>query len=100
MIKHVVCWKVKDQAEGLSKVEILDQMKGMLDALPAKINVIRDFEVGRNIIESDRAFDLTLHSGFESLSDLKMYATHPDHLVVVDFFKKVVEKAVSVDYEV
>lgn len=99
MIKHVVCWKVKDEAEGLTKVQILDRMKEMLDALPAKINVIRDFEVGKNIIESDRAFDLTLHSGFDSLEDLNIYATHQDHLVVVDFFKKVVEKAVSVDYE-
>lgn len=100
MIKHIVFWIVKEEAEGLKKSEIIEKMKSMLEALPQKIDLIREFEVGVNIISSDRAFDISLTSAFNSLEDLKAYATHPDHVLVVDFFKKVVEKSAAVDYEI
>lgn len=98
MFFHIVCWKVKEVAEGLSKPEILEKMKGMLDSLPANIDVIQNFEVGIDIIQSERSHDISLYSSFANQEDFKTYQTHPDHLVVVDFFKKVVEKAVAVDY--
>lgn len=98
MLKHVVCWKVKDEVEGMSKSEILQKMKSMLDVLPSKIDVIKSFEVGIDTLHTDRSFDITLHSGFENAEALKTYATHPDHMEVVEFFKKVTEKGVAVDY--
>lgn len=98
MFVHVVCWKVKDGAEGMAQAEIASKMKAMLDVLPSKIDVIKDFQVGIDELRSDRSFDVSLYSVFENESDFKTYQTHPDHQVVVDFFKKVVEKAVAVDY--
>ena len=41
MIKHIVFWIVKDEAEGLLKSEVIAKMKSMLEALPQKIDVIR-----------------------------------------------------------
>lgn len=98
MFVHIVCWKVKENAEGLSKTEITSKMKSMLETLPSQIDVIKKLEVGLDVIHSERSFDISLYSVFENEDDLKTYATHPKHLVVVDFFKKVVEKAVAVDY--
>ncbi len=100
MIKHIVFWIVKEEAEGLKKDAILSKMKTMLEALPSHIEVVKGLEVGLNVIASDRAFDIALYSSFDSLEDLKTYANHPEHLKVVDFFKKVVEKSAAVDYKV
>ena len=100
MIKHIVFWIVKEEAEGLKKAAILSKMKAMLEALPPHIEVLKGLEVGLNVVQSDRAFDIALYSTFDSLEDLKIYANHPEHLKVVDFFKKVVEKSAAVDYEI
>lgn len=98
MLKHIVFWFVKEEAEGLKKAEIVAKMKAMLESLPAKIDVIKGLEVGINVVPSDRAFDIALYSTFSSLEDLQLYAEHPDHVEVVNFFKKVVERSAAVDY--
>lgn len=100
MIKHIVFWTVKEEAEGLKKADILAKMKSLLEDLPSKIDVIKGLEVGVNTVPSDRAFDIALYSTFNSLEDLKMYAEHPDHIEVVNYFKTVVEKSAAVDYAV
>ncbi len=99
MIKHIVSWKVKEQAEGLSKAENVQKMNELLSALPEKIDVIQEFEIGIDFLQSERSYDICLISAFNTTEDLKSYAQHPDHLMVVDYFKKVVEKSVAVDYE-
>ena len=95
----MVFWKAKEEADGLKKEAILEKMKTMLEALPAKIDVIKDFEVGVNYNESPAAFDLSLYSAFDSKEDLATYAGHPEHLKVVEFFGKVVAERAVVDYE-
>lgn len=100
MIKHIVFWKVVDEYEGMSHEDILSKMKVMLEALPAKIDVIKELEVGKNYNGSSAAFDLSLYSAFDSEEDLTTYANHPEHLKVVEFFGKVVEERAVVDYVV
>ena len=100
MLKHIVFWNVKEEAEGLKKEAILVKMKALLEALPSKIDVIKGLEVGVNVVPSDRAFDIALYSTFSSLEDLQLYAEHPDHVEVVNFFKKVVERSAAVDYTI
>ena len=78
MFVHIVCWKVKEEAEGLDKAAILSKMKSMLEALPAKINIINDFEVGKDIIQSERSYDLSLYSSFDNQESFKTYQTHPE----------------------
>ena len=45
MIKHIVMWKFKDEAEGLTKTENIQKVKSMLEALPQKIDFIREMHV-------------------------------------------------------
>ncbi len=98
MFAHIVCWKVKDEVEGMSKPDIVSKMKSMLEELPDKIEEIVQFEVGKDIFQSERSYDLSLYSTFNSEDDFRVYQQHPDHQIVVEFFKKVVDKAVAVDY--
>ena len=98
MIQHVVMFKVKPELND-KKEEIKNEIKTRLEALPEKIAQIKSFEVGNNIKESDRSFDVVLNSSFESLGTLQEYSVHPDHVEVVGYIKETCGNIVAVDYE-
>lgn len=100
MIRHVVMWKFKDEAEGKSKQENLEKVKSMLDALPAKIDQINSFEMGMNVKESDAAYDAVLVSTFNSLEELEEYRVHPEHVKVSQYVSKVRTNRAVVDFEI
>jgi hypothetical protein len=100
MIKHIVMFKLKDEAEGNRKEENARKIKEILDALPKKISQIKLYEVGINISESPSAADLCLVSGFQSVDDLNKYRVHPDHQKALDFILKVIDESRVVDYEI
>ena len=93
MIKHIVIWKLKEQAEGCSASENAQKMKQLLDALVSKVPGIVSLEVGVKGADSPaNNDDIILVSEFKTWADLDIYANHPEHLKVVEFVKKVVEK--------
>lgn len=49
MYKHVVFWKLKESANGLSKLGLAIEVKRQLQTLPGLIQEIKAFEVGINI---------------------------------------------------
>ena len=57
----------------------MNSFKAAIEALPAKISVIRKIEVGLNINPAE-AWSIALYSEFDTLDDVKYYATHPDHV--------------------
>lgn len=95
MIVHVVMMKFKPEF-----TEAAEETKKRLDALPAVIDVIEKYEVGINVIHSDRAYDLALYSQFKTLDDLQTYQAHPAHLKALDYIRSVVENVIAVDYEI
>jgi hypothetical protein len=99
MIKHIVLWKLKDFAEGVDKQTNIRRMKKLLESLPAKIDVIKAFEVGVNVIPSEAAWDVSLYSEFATKEDLEIYQKHPEHLKVGEFIGKIREMRALVDYE-
>ena len=48
MIKHIVTWKLKEEAEGNTKVENAKKIKEILEALDGKIETLKAIEVGIN----------------------------------------------------
>ena len=99
MVKHIVMWKVKDGANGLSKQQILDKMKSRLTALVPIIKEIRKMEVGFNFFDSPAAWDIALYTEFDSKDALNTYQVHPDHVALKDFVLSVTESRAVVDYE-
>jgi len=99
MIQHIVMFKMRAFDNHDERITVLNKIKTALESLPSKINQIKSFEAGINILESERAFDLVLVSIFNSLEDLKIYADHPEHQKVVALIRQYSEKAISVDYE-
>lgn len=99
MITHIVQWKVKDQADGLNKSQILQKIRSDLEALPEKMDEIISLQVGLNQKPSDAASDLVLLSTFADWESLGRYQNHPDHLAVAAYLKTVVTERRVVDFE-
>ena len=76
MVKHIVLFKLKDEAPADEKLAAMNSFKAAIEALPAKISVIRKIEVGLNINPAE-AWSIALYSEFDTLDDVKYYATHP-----------------------
>ncbi|HON52368.1 MAG TPA: Dabb family protein [Bacteroidales bacterium] len=100
MIKHVVMWTFKDEAEGASKEQNIKKFCDMLQALVGVVPGIELLEVGSKQAASPADnFDVVLISEFKTWADLQAYAVHPEHQKVVAFAKEVVSSRAAVDYE-
>lgn len=93
MINHIVMFRFGDDKEQAKIV------KQKLETLPSVISEIKHYEIGINMIESDRAYDMVLISKFDSMDDLENYATHPAHEEVLQYIRSVASSIVAVDYE-
>lgn len=103
MIRHVVMWKLKDEAEGASKEKNAEKMKLILEGLKRTIDEIKNVEVGINITEGDEEMgsphDVVLISDFETDLDYTMYTRNANHKKAVKFINSVVEERHFVDYK-
>ena len=91
-------WRLKDQAEGNSKVENALKIKEILEALKGNIDGLESIEVGINILESAQSFDVVLYSEFKDQKSLDDYQVHPKHVEAGSFIKKVCCERAVVDY--
>lgn len=99
MIKHIVCFKLKEFAEGASRAENARKIKQQLDELAAKVPGIEKLEVGINFVEDPMAYDIGLYCEFATRAALEAYQLHPEHQKIVQFIGKVRDQRVVVDYE-
>ena len=95
MIVHIVMFKFKEE----NRETNIAKAKEMLEALVGRVESLRSMEVGVDFGRSERAFDLSLYSTFDTKEGLSEYAVHPAHLEVVAFIKEVTEASRVVDYE-
>lgn len=99
MVKHIVMWKLKEQAAGASAKENAAKLKERLEALQATISEIKEIEVGINFNPGEAACDVVLYSAFESREALEAYQKHPDHVAIVGFVNEIRSTRHVVDYE-
>lgn len=99
MLTHVVMWKLKDEALGMGKPALAQEMKKRLLALVGVVPEIRSFSVGLNSLPGDTASDLVLVSSFDDLAALDRYVQHPRHQEVVAFVKQAAAERRAVDFE-
>jgi hypothetical protein len=98
MVKHIVLFKLKE-IDTKQKLEVMNAFKNAIEALPAQIDFIRSVEVGLNINPAE-SWDIALYSVFDSLDDVKRYATHPAHVAAARLLADVKESRSCVDYEI
>ena len=96
MIVHIVMFKFKEE----NKTSNIKTVEVKLNDLVSKIDELKSMEVGIDFNQSQRAFDLSLYSTFDSKEDLNAYAVHEEHLKVVALIKEVTNESKVVDYEI
>ena len=94
MIKHIVCFKLKDNspAECEKAKEVLLSMQGNGPQL-------RDIKVGIDFLHSERSYDIILEVLLDDEAALESYQNDPYHCSVVKTHMHAVREAsVAVDY--
>ena len=99
MVKHIVLFKLKETLSAAEKADIMNRFKAAIEALPATIPFIRDIHVGLNENPAE-VWDICLGSSFDTLDDVKFYATHPEHVAAGKLIADVKENRACVDYEI
>lgn len=101
MIRHIVMWKLKDDAAGATKEKNAEKLKLILEGLRTNIDEIKAVEVGIQINGEEKdSLDVVLICDFETDLDFKMYTRNPHHKKAIDFIEKVADKRFFVDYYV
>ncbi len=94
MITHIVFFKLKDRSP-----ESIEQARAVLAAMEGNVPMLRDLEVGVDVLKTERSYDIALVTRFDSLADLDAYQKHPYHVEVANYMAGVRDSAVAVDYE-
>ena len=100
MIRHVVMWRLKDEALGQAKAQLAEELRKRLESLVGRIPCILTLEVGLNTVPSDTSTDVCLVSTFEDEAGLQAYVDHPEHKKVAAFLKDVVAERRANDFTV
>lgn len=89
MIRHVIMWRFAEGYEGMTKDEIMDKITDSFVHLKNTIPEIRFMSVERDVLKSERSFDMIYITEFDSLEALEAYRVHPEHVKVAEFIGKV-----------
>jgi heme-degrading monooxygenase HmoA len=98
VIKHVVMWRLKDEALGRPRSANAELVKEKLEALQGRIPGLIRIEVGLDVSATEASADVVLYSEFESADALAAYQSHPEHEAVKAFVGGVTEARWVVDY--
>ena len=100
MIKHIILWKLHDEAHGLSKAENALKAKHLFESLEGKIPGLLKMEVGVDEVGIDQSVDLALYSEFESMEALDSYQHHPEHIKLKPFMMSIRRDRHVIDYHI
>ncbi len=92
MLTHIVLFKLKDRA-------IVDEARARLAALDGQIETLKSLEVGVDVVQGERSFDIALVATFDDLAALEAYRVHPKHVEVANYIKERSSAVVSADYD-
>ena len=95
MVKHIVTFKFKGTAE--ERLQVAQEFKAALMALPEQIDVLRSMEVGINENPAE-TWDLTLIDVVDKMEDVDVYAKHPAQVAAAAIIKDAKQDRACVDY--
>jgi hypothetical protein len=95
MIRHIVLFRFKEGVDEERQAFLMSALEG----LKAKVALVKELEVGRDIAGKPNSYDIALNSVFETFDDVEAYAVHPEHIKVVELVKELCRSSVKVDFE-
>ncbi len=95
MIKHIVCFKLKDNSDENKKAA-----RDILMSMKDKVPMVRDIQVGVDFLKSPRSYDIILQVELDDRETLDAYQEDPYHAgVVKEHMHKVAEASIAIDYD-
>lgn len=98
-VRHIVSWKMNGETAEARAVQA-QEIAEALRQLPASVPGISAFDVRLNEYNADANWDVVLVSEHADKEALDLYATHPDHLKVVELVKARTAGRAGIDFEV
>ena len=96
MIKHVVCFKLKDNSE-----ESKQKAKEILLSMVGKVDTIKGIEVGTDFLCSERSYDVFLQVTLDDMEALDIYQNDKYHCDVVKaYMKENAASSIAIDYDI
>jgi len=93
MIKHIVMWKLKDEAQAA-------HFKAQLDSCRDLVPGMLEFEVATKTAGLENNCDVVLYSVFENSAALAAYQTHPHHQLVSSGLGPLRQTRSVLDYDI
>ncbi len=96
MIKHIVCFKLKDHSEASKQ-----KAKEVLLSMQGNVDTMRGIEVGTDFLCSERSYDVILQVLLDSKEALDVYQDDKYHCDVVKAYMHAnAEASIAIDYEI
>lgn len=100
MIKHIVMFKLAENALGKTAAENALTAKRMLDGFEKKIPSLKKIEIGINAADAPESnCELALVCDFDDIDGLNAYQVHPEHKKFGEFICQVRTSRACIDYE-
>lgn len=100
MIKHIVMWKFKEEAESRTKLQNMELVRDRLYALVPLIPEIKKMEIGFDFGQTPMSYDMMLYTEFETKEALDIYAVDSEHEKVKKIVAATTEARGVLDYEI
>ena len=97
MIKHIVFWKLNEEAKRNNPQGLAEDLRGRFKALLGLVEGLSAIELGVNYNGGE--YDMALVCDFDSRESLDAYQTHPAHLAIKERVHQAVCGRACVDYE-
>jgi hypothetical protein len=99
MIRHLVLWKLADDAADDKEV-IVAELEQRFEALVPVIDGLERLEIRADIGETDGNWDVLLDADYRDTAALDAYQVHPAHVDAAGYARSVVTARACIDFEV
>jgi len=99
MVKHIVMWRLKEEAHGNTAEVNARLIKEKLEALSGRIPGVLFIEAGLDFSRTDSSAEVVLYSEFADKAALEVYQRHPEHEALKPFIGGATSERRLVDYE-
>lgn len=99
MIRHLVLWKLADDAVDDKEV-IVAELEQRFGALVPVIDGLERLEIRADIGETDGNWDVLLDADYRDTAALDAYQVHPEHVTVAAYVRSVVTARACIDFDV
>ena len=99
MVKHIVFWNMKKEANGNDAATNIKIAAAKLDEGAAQFPKLKSISHHTNIFSGGHYWDYVEEMVFEDVEALKEWKEFPPHVALHDFVEEVREARAAVDYE-